>query len=264
MLKMNRKRVNKRGQLTIFIIIAIVIAVILLLYFFYDDIAIKIFPSTAQSNFQKCVQDDLDAVLEIISNQGGSIVPAHYTYYDNHPVEYLCYTNQYYTTCVNQQPMLKSHIERELNTYLEPKLKACAETLKKNLQTQGYEVRGSDFDVNVELVLNNIEINIDSDMTLAKEGEAVRFSQYGFSIRSSLYNLIMFTNSILNWEAQLGDSETTTYMGYYPNLRVEKFKQGDGTKIYTLTDRLTGDQFVFASRSLSWPPGYGYGKYITS
>ena len=62
-------------------------------------------------------------------------------------------------------------------------------------------------------------------------------------------------NSILSMEVQFGDSETTIYMNYYHDLKVEKKKQTDGTTIYILTDRITGDVFQFASRSIAWPPG---------
>jgi hypothetical protein len=45
-------------------------------------------------------------------------------------------------------------------------------------------------------------------------------------------------------------------MSFYPNLRIEKKKQDDGTKVYILGDRTTGEQLLFATRSLAWPPGY--------
>ena len=71
----------------------------------------------------------------------------------------------------------------------------------------------------------------------------------------------MLTSSILNWEARYGDSDIATYMTYYPNIKVEKYKQGDGSKIYILSSEK--DKFVFASRSLSWPAGYGFGETHT-
>ena len=45
-------------------------------------------------------------------------------------------------------------------------------------------------------------------------------------------------------------------MTYYHDLKVEKFIEADGSTIYTLTNRDTGNKFMFASRSLAWPPGY--------
>ena len=66
----------------------------------------------------------------------------------------------------------------------------------------------------------------------------------------------MIASSISNWEAKYGDSETMNYMIYYPNLKVEKKKQGDGTTIYIITDKESEDKFMFASRSLVLPAGF--------
>ena len=65
--------------------------------------------------------------------------------------------------------------------------------------------------------------------------------------------MLMIASSILNYEARYGDSDIWTYMIYYPDYRIEKFKQDEGSKIYTITNRNTGKQFTFATRSLSWP-----------
>jgi hypothetical protein len=56
-------------------------------------------------------------------------------------------------------------------------------------------------------------------------------------------------------EARYGNSETTIYMDYYHNLKVEKSEQTDGSTVYRLTDRKDGSVFQFASRSIAWPPG---------
>ena len=58
-------------------------------------------------------------------------------------------------------------------------------------------------------------------------------------------------------ETLFGDIETTYYMSLYPELKVEKLKQTDGSTIYILSERDTQNKFQFASRSVAWPPGYG-------
>jgi len=47
-------------------------------------------------------------------------------------------------------------------------------------------------------------------------------------------------------------------MFLYPNLKVQKLKQGDGTKVYIIEDRNTKEKLQFATRSLVWPPGWGF------
>ena len=72
-----------------------------------------------------------------------------------------------------------------------------------------------------------------------------------------MYDLIMTSVSIIDYESTYGDSETTLYMQYYPDLKIEKTKLSDGTTIYVLTNVISKESFTFASRSLAWPPGYG-------
>ena len=68
--------------------------------------------------------------------------------------------------------------------------------------------------------------------------------------------MIMIASSIQNFEAQYGDSVPETYMSLYPDIKVQKLKQEDGTKIYIITDRKTNERLVFATRSVAWPPGF--------
>jgi hypothetical protein len=46
-------------------------------------------------------------------------------------------------------------------------------------------------------------------------------------------------------------------MNYYRDLKVEKKEQSEGTRVYILTDTEREEQFMFASRSVVFPPGYG-------
>ena len=71
-----------------------------------------------------------------------------------------------------------------------------------------------------------------------------------------MYDLLLIAESIVQFESTLGDSETTDYLNYYPDLSISKIKLGDGSKVYTLKDVVTNEQFRFATRSLVWPAGY--------
>ena len=75
-------------------------------------------------------------------------------------------------------------------------------------------------------------------------------------LNNNLYELIGIANSIVEWETTLGNADTSTYMTYYNDLKVEKKVKSEGTKIYIITDRNTGNKFQFASRSQVLPAGY--------
>jgi hypothetical protein len=255
-----KKRMNEKGQITIFIIIGIMIVVLaVIIILFYPRIRAGIgFESQNPSEFMSsCIREQITDAVEIISNQGGSLNPEHYILYRGDRIEYLCYTEEYYKTCVMQQPMLKEHIEEEIEIAIRNSASSCLDDLKRNFERRGYEVSLVRGNTEVELLPKRIVVTFNSPLTL-KKGETERFDSIKVSVNNNLYELVSIANSILNFEARYGDSETTIYMDYYRDLKVEKLKQSEGSTIYILTDRNNPrNKLQFASRSLAWPPGYG-------
>ncbi len=248
---------DKGGQVTIFVIIAVlVVALGFLAWFFLPKIQTGFGISTNNPNvyMQNCMEDAVKEVVDTISLQGGSINPNNYILYQNTNIEYLCYTSEYYVTCTMQQPLLKEHIENEIERQILDERELCLNSLKDNFESQGYTVLIGQGNTNVELIPKSIRITFQTPLTLTKESSE-RYDELVISLDRSLYELIGITNSILNMEARYGDSETTVYMDYYHNLKVEKNKQTDGSKVYILTNRDDGTVFQFATRSIAWPPG---------
>ena len=256
---LKKGKFGNKGQVTIFIIVAIVIvAAAVLIFLFYPKIQ-TIFGLGAKNPsayMQSCIEDELKELIEKVSSQGGSLNPEHYILYQDNKIEYLCYTDEYYLTCLMQQPMLKQHVEDEIKKQIKSKADECFESMKNSFQAKGYEFSGTKGDVEIELLPKRIVARFNSTIILKKEGTDV-VQNADVVLKNNLYELISIANSILNFEARYGDSETTTYMNYYPNLKVEKLKQTDGAKIYILTERNTKNKFQFASRSVVFPPGYG-------
>jgi len=251
---------KKRGQVAIFIIIAVII-IGLLIILFSAKIRTKIkdifVPSPPNIEFENCVKGKIDEGMALISRQGGSIMPVNGYMQKDTKIEYLCYTNEYYQTCRMQIPLLKEHIERELLEYVKKNAETCLLSVKDGLKSKGYEITEGKKNIKIELVPNKIKLIADG-FTIKKEN-AEKYDKFEANYKNDIYNLVMLSTSILNYEARYGDSDTTIYMLYYPNIKVEKYKQEDGSKIYILTNTKTKDKFTFATRSLSWPAGYGFG-----
>lgn len=252
---------RKKGQITMFVIVAIIIVVAaVLLFFAYPAIKTNIgLTSKNPSGFmQSCLEDKIKEGINKMSVQGGSLEPEVYYLYNNEKIEYLCYVKSYYQTCVVQQPMLKKHMEEELKEYIEEDTKECLAELKTNYENKGYNVEMKNGDIDVEFLPRVISVNFNDSIILTKE-ESEQYESIRVSVNNNIYELVSIANSILSWESKYGDAETTTYMNYYHDLKVEKKKQSEGTTIYILTNRDSGEKFQFASRSLVWPPGYGAG-----
>jgi len=250
---------NKRGQMTLFIIIGIVIvALALLIYFFFPQIksTFGFSAKNPEQQIQSCLEKEIENSAKALSLNGGSLNPENYINYDNSPVEYLCYQEDYYLPCVMQQPLLVEHIQDEIKNAVQEKANECFDAMVGNYEKSGYSVSTNKGDLVVELLPDKIIVTLENSLTLTKNNQET-YKSFKVVVNKKLYELAILATSILNWEARYGDSETTSYMNYYHDVKVEKKKQSDGSTIYILTDRNTGDKFQFASRSVAWPPGYG-------
>ena len=251
---------KKRGQTTIFIIIGIaIVAIGVLIYAFYPQIesTLGLKEQNPSEFIDSCLKDDLTRNVDLLSLQGGSVRPEHYILYNGDKIDYLCYTNEYYRTCVVQQPMLIEHVEKEIKDNIEGKVRECFQELKTSYEESDYVVNMKTGETKIELLPKRIVASFSYSLSLSKGEEASNYEKFSVVINNNLYELLSIAVSIVESEALYGDSETTLYMAYYEDLKVEKKNQVEGSTIYILTDRNTGNKFQFASRSVVWPPGYG-------
>jgi len=253
---MNWNKRGKKAQLTIFIIIAIVIVGVLLIVFL-PRIRTFLVPSPPEVEIKNCLQQEVPTILNISMSRGGSLDPEFFYGYNGEKVEYLCYTSKWYDKCTMQKPLLKQAIEAEVEFNINQEVKACLQNAQDNLESRGYEVEiVGDINVNLDIVPDNVLVSLDNEIIITKGETGEKTIIQNANFRSEAYKLIMIASSILNWEARYGDSAPETYMGFYPDVKVEKKKQSEGTTIYIITHRETGEVLRFASRSVAWPPGY--------
>ncbi len=251
---------EKRGQIAIFVIIAIVVVVGgILIYFLVPGVRTALIGEVVPSSFIKnCVEEEVKQGIEILSKQGGYENPEGYILFRGNRVKYLCYTSQYFLPCGVQQPLIKRQFEQELKRMIEQKSDECVQELKAEYESRGFSVSGlQDSEAKVEIIPENVRVVVQAPMTLVKGETTQSFSSFNVEIPSKIYNLILIATSIVDFESTYGDTETTLYYRYYPNLVIDKNKLGDGTTVYIVGDVTTSEKFAFASRSLAWPGGYG-------
>ncbi len=251
---------ERGGQVTIFIIIAIIIigiAVSIYLLVSRPETG-TVFDATNPIGFiQTCLEDEIKSSVETLSLQGGSIEPEHYFLYQDNRIEYLCYTAEDYKTCSVQRPLLKQHIESEIKEDISEEVATCFSNLQENYRSDGYTVDLQTGKTTVELLPKRIVTRLGDYVLTVSKGETARYDSFSVILNNNLYELTSIASSIIDWETNYGDAETTVYMTYYRDLKVEKKKQQEGTTIYILTDRNNENKFQFASRSVVFPPGYG-------
>ena len=256
------KLANKRGQMTLFVIVAIVIvALIVLLFLFKGEVNRFLGIEEAfspNSYLTSCVEPEIKPAVELLASQGGYRNPDGAIEYDGKKIKYLCYTKDNYVTCAIQQPMIKKHFEDELNEMVKDKASKCIQNLIKEYEKRGYSVNsGASVSSEINIIPQKIHVAFNAPLSVQKEETTQKFKGFEAEIKSEMYDLLFIASSIVEYEAILGDSATELYMNYYPNLKIEKIKLSDSSTIYKLSDVVTKDEFTFASRSLAWPAGYG-------
>jgi hypothetical protein len=246
---------DKKGQLTIFIIIAVLLVIVILLILVNKNQILSVFiKESVPEQIENCIKDSATIGLEMIELQGGAIDPENYILYKGNKIDYTCYNSEYYQKCVMQKPLLKLSIEQELKSYVEERMQQCLNSIKQSYESSGYSVSYKRPIVTIELKPKVMTVNLESDFSISKENtESYKYIKT--RIDSDIYEFAILASSISNWEARYGDIETLMFMRYYPDLKVEKKPQIDGSRIYILTKRGKQENFRFAVRSIALPPG---------
>ena len=138
----------KKGQVTIFIIAGILVVAAIVVFFFFRQGIIPGIGEKPEENpgsfLEVCIEDKLIEGVEKISSQGGYLEnPLNRTFkFSNEKVftdiSYLCYQNNYYLSCINQEPMLIQHLKAEVKDYVLDDVRKCFDNLVSSLDRRGY------------------------------------------------------------------------------------------------------------------------------
>ncbi len=245
---------QKRGQLTIFIIVAVLVVALVILVFFVSPGLRRggeIGRIENPENFiQTCLEDSIKEKAETIGLQGGSFNPEFYYLYQDNKLQYLCYNNDVYALCAVQQPFLREHVENEIKEGILEDVNFCFNSLKDNYPESNV-VKGI---VKVNLLPEKILTTMNYEFTFSVAGQTERREKFDVVLNNNLYELVAIAQHIVEFEALFGEADADRYMDLYSDLKVEKYPQTDETYIYILTNKETGDKFQFASRSLAFSP----------
>ncbi|MFA5953854.1 MAG: hypothetical protein WC812_04640 [Candidatus Pacearchaeota archaeon] len=250
---------KKRGQVTIFVIIAIVIIVLgVLAFFLYPKLKISTGFNTENPELflQNCVENDLENLIETLSLQGGEFNPQGYTIYQDVKIKYICYTSDYFTLGLKQVPFIKRFVEDEISVQIKPKVDECFDDLVLKYQQKGYEVSSKKGNIQTEILPEQTSIDlIGYNLTVSRGENENRFNLFVINLDNNLYELLNIAEHIVSWENEFGDADTLSIMMLKKDIRVNKILRDDGSKIYIIENKKTKEAFQFASRSLVFPAG---------
>lgn len=251
-----KKQINKGGQVTIFIILAMIIIVILaILFLLRTPIKTQVIDEdNPQAYIESCTREAVEEALDILSPQGGDIKPKGSVLYNGISITHLCYTEDFYRTCINQRPLLPEHIENEITNYITPIVKGCFQNMENYLERR-YEVEVGEMNLTTRIYPDNLVVEIEKKIKLTREDKIRKYENFRMNMITPIYNFAKIATEITNQEAQFCHFEELGFMILYPRWDVQSTITGDSHTIYLIKERTTNQKFQFATKSCVLPAG---------
>lgn len=253
-------RINKRGQVAIWVIVALaLIAGLILLFLFRKGVTepeISRGGEDPQSYLRSCADTYTHEAVDLLLPQGGFIAPRHSALYLGKNISYLCYHNGNYDPCVQEHPLLIQEIREEIQAYVTPKMEECFQTYQQEMERRNAVVTLGEMALAVDLAPENVFVEIDRTLTIEKQEQSSRFEEFSLAVDSPVYDLTRVALEISSQEAEYCYFEYGGYMILYPAFKISRDVLSDSTEIYTLHDKKSGKEMRIAIRSCAIPPGF--------
>jgi len=256
---------KKRGQVTIFLVVGIILISLVSLFFLSKKGYIPEIGGGGEVNINSylssCMEDKIYEAVDALLTQGGYIEnPLHKEFkFANEMapanISYLCYNQNYYFPCINQEPLLIQHLKEEIKDYISQDVENCFDEMVMSLEKQNYEVDSSYDGFEVSLAPRKVSLDIYGQMTLSRAEEISKSENVKISFPTKLYDLSLLAFEIVSQEAEYCNFNYPGYMLIYPEIEIDKFRTSDSTIIYTLKHKDTDEKFRFAIRGCVIPPG---------
>lgn len=257
---------NKKAQITAFIIMGILLVAMVSLFFLLkkeesSETGGKI-EYEVSNFFESCIQEDLEKAIKVVSNQGGYISnPLNISFkfkdttkFEN--ISYLCYTNQEYLSCINQEPLLKNHLEKEIGNNISSVVRNCFDESAKTLENRGEIVEAKYEGFSLEILPRRIIVKVDGEITSTKSGQTTTQKDIKGTFQSRLFEIAQVVEEINNQEATYCNFDLLGFMLFYPDFEIKKFLTINSTTIYKVKHNKGIEEFNFAVRSCSFPPTF--------
>lgn len=191
---------NKKGQVTIFIIIAMVIVTGVALFFITkSNLFTPQVPSNVQSaylNFLSCLEEDTLVGIDVLESQAGYIQIPNYEI----GTPSIPFSSQldfvgssipywYYVSGGNipkEQIPSKTEMETELKNFIEEKIRQC------NFQSyyeEGFEINQDDAEANVQINNNDVVVDMYMNLEIKKGEEVTLIKNHKIAVSSKLGTL---------------------------------------------------------------------------
>jgi len=204
---------NKRGQATVFIIIAVVIVAAIALYLLLKGMQIPVqIPASlepAYTNFLSCLDDSAVTGISLLESQAGYVyLPAlelgsHYYPFNSQLIFLGNFIPYWYYVSGNgiqkEQVPTKIEMEEQLQKFVDEKIRECSfEAYYK----QGFVVTMGEPSADITINDDSVDVNLKMDITLEKGNDTVTVKNHNKAVDSNLGRLYDSAKKIYDYEQE--------------------------------------------------------------
>ncbi len=248
---MKERGINKKGQLTLFIILGIIIFAGIFAFIFWVQPTF-ISNSASKLNFDGCVEKVMTDSITELALTGGYINPGFSYIYRGQEIPYFIYTSEYYKPGLNQNPFPIKKFEEELSTYTELGIEGCYSNSISKLRSLGFDVVEGNPKIEMIMFPESVRVMVNAPTTISTE----QYQEFVIDTPTNINGILEIVNKIVYEEALYGTTDTFELMTTNRGYLIQNFKQNDGTKIFTIEDKNYGTKYQFATRSYVRPAGF--------
>ncbi len=210
----NKRGLSRRGQVTVFVIIAIVLVAGVALFFvfrdnlFDEDIPVEMQP--VYNNFLDCVRENTFVGIDVMESQGGYIKVPEFEPGSRHSpfgsqlnflgnaVPYWYYVSG--NGVEKQQVPTKNEMQEQLADFVEDQIYDCG---FDEFYEQGFVVRlGQDPEARAIIEDNKVSVAVDFDLAIEKTNDSVVVDKHEISVDSELGSLYDAARDVYAYEQE--------------------------------------------------------------
>lgn len=239
---------SKKGQVTIFIILAIIIVVGIILYFSLDISFGNSVPTDMRPVYDyyiSCLQNEAESGISILGEQGGYIkVPdfeagSSYAPFSSQlsffgqPVPYWMYLSG--NNILKEQVPSKKFMESELNDFMSEKLQSCDFS---EFEAAGFDVYVEPGNVSTTIRDEEVIFKPNNKITIYKGDRAVSITKHEFSVKSKLGKFYDLAVKVYNKE------KSTMFLEEYAIDTMRLYAPVDGVDVSCVPKVFNDDKII--------------------
>jgi hypothetical protein len=254
-----RSDINKRGQVTLFIIIAILIVSIILFVVFFSG-WFKFIESPAENPkayIENCIINSVQEIEKTLleENTYPNYNSTNYILFEREKIPYMCIASEFYKPCIPQDPALFMRTKQIMENKVSRDTKTCLNKLYESLEEENYQITKKEGDIILDILPGKINVNLNETVYITKAETSITIEDFEIDYSTRFYEMIRLVQTIVNYETGVCEFNKMNWMEYDNSIIISTTRTSDQTKIYTLRERLTDREIKFAIKTCVLPAG---------